>query len=188
MARPSRAGRSSLETAARATPPALSLFERSFAFALLANNNENPDESSSLRLFFQNFGALFNQTNGSEGLIQGRLPRARRHRQGGVWRCLQDHAPLRQEGSCSEARINKQATDFVFQILVWKEIDFGGMNEPEKEALVREVNLLRELQHPNIVRYYDRIIDRENATLYIVMEYCDGGDLATMIKRNKRYR
>ena len=72
------------------------------------------------------------------------------------------------------------------QILVWKEIEFGQMSEPEKESLVREVNLLRELQHPNIVRYYDRIIDREHALLYIVMEYCDGGDLASLIKRHTR--
>jgi len=47
--------------------------------------------------------------------------------------------------------------------------------------LVSEVNLLRELRHPNIVRYYDRIIDRSRTTLYIVMEYCDGGDLASLI-------
>ena len=88
----------------------------------------------------------------------------------------------------AEASNGSNKLTLLKQILVWKEIDFGGMNEPEKEALVREVNLLRELQHPNIVRYYDRIIDRENAKLYIVMEYCDGGDLASLIKRNKRHR
>jgi len=26
---------------------------------------------------------------------------------------------------------------------------------------VSEVNILRELKHPNIVRYYDRIIDKD---------------------------
>ncbi|KFW96270.1 Serine/threonine-protein kinase Nek2, partial [Phalacrocorax carbo] len=66
-------------------------------------------------------------------------------------------------------------------ILVWKELDYGSMTEAEKQMLVSEVNLLRELRHPNIVRYYDRIIDRSSTTLYIVMEYCDGGDLASLI-------
>ncbi|KFR09101.1 Serine/threonine-protein kinase Nek2, partial [Opisthocomus hoazin] len=66
-------------------------------------------------------------------------------------------------------------------ILVWKELDYGSMTEAEKQMLVSEVNLLRELRHPNIVRYYDRIIDRSRTTLYIVMEYCDGGDLASLI-------
>lgn len=71
----------------------------------------------------------------------------------------------------------------VLQILVWKELDYGSMGESEKQMLVSEVNLLRELKHPNIVRYYDRIIDRTNTTLYIVMEHCEGGDLSSLIAR-----
>ena len=39
------------------------------------------------------------------------------------------------------------------KILVWKEIRYGRMNEKEKSMLVSEVNILRELKHPNIVRY-----------------------------------
>lgn len=62
------------------------------------------------------------------------------------------------------------------------------MTETEKQMLVSEVNLLRELRHPNIVRYHDRIIDRSSTTLYIVMEYCDGGDLASLIARCTRER
>lgn len=54
--------------------------------------------------------------------------------------------------------------------------------------LVSEVNILRELHHPNIVKYYDRIIDRDNSKIYIVMEYCDGGDISTLIKNSKRER
>jgi serine/threonine protein kinase len=51
--------------------------------------------------------------------------------------------------------------------------------------LVSEVNILRELKHPNITRYYDRVIDKEQARLYIVMEYCAGGDLAALIKKQR---
>lgn len=42
------------------------------------------------------------------------------------------------------------------KILVWKELDYGRMNEKEKQQLVVEVNILRELKHAHIVRYYDR--------------------------------
>ena len=67
-------------------------------------------------------------------------------------------------------------------------MNYGKMGEKEKQQLVQEVNLLQKLRHPHIVRYYDRIIDRENTTLYIVMEYCEGGDLATLIKKCRKER
>lgn len=52
--------------------------------------------------------------------------------------------------------------------------------------LVSEVNILREVNHPNIVRYYDRIIDREHSKIFIVMEYCEGGDISTMIRSSRK--
>jgi NIMA (never in mitosis gene a)-related kinase len=42
------------------------------------------------------------------------------------------------------------------KILVWKELNYGKMSEREKQQLVSEVNIIRELRHPHIVRYYDR--------------------------------
>ena len=69
---------------------------------------------------------------------------------------------------------------------MWKEIDYGGMSEREKQLLVQEVNLLRELRHPHIVRYHDRVISRTTSTLYIIMEYCEGGDLAALIAKSRQ--
>lgn len=77
---------------------------------------------------------------------------------------------------------------FALKVLVWKELNYGSMTECEKQLLVSEVNLLRELKHPNIVQYYDRIIDRSVTTIYLVMEYCEGGDLSQLIARCKKER
>ncbi|OZJ02649.1 hypothetical protein BZG36_04405 [Bifiguratus adelaidae] len=71
------------------------------------------------------------------------------------------------------------------KILAAKEIDYRKMEEAEKLQLVQEVNILRELRHPYIVRYYERIVDKHNFMIYIIMEYCEGGDLAALIKRCK---
>lgn len=71
------------------------------------------------------------------------------------------------------------------QFLVWKALNYGKMNEREKQQLVSEVNILRELRHPNIVRYYDRLIDKKETKIYIIMEYCEGGDLGSLLKKAK---
>ena len=72
------------------------------------------------------------------------------------------------------------------KILVWKEIDYGKMEEKDKHHIISEINILRELHHPNIVKYYDRIIDKKNTKIYIMMEYCSGGDIGNLIKRCKK--
>jgi serine/threonine protein kinase len=43
------------------------------------------------------------------------------------------------------------------------------MSEKEKNQLVAEVNILRDLKHPNIVRYYDRYVDKPNGLIHIIM-------------------
>ncbi|XP_006888023.1 PREDICTED: serine/threonine-protein kinase Nek2-like [Elephantulus edwardii] len=100
----------------------------------------------------------------------------------------EDYEVLSTIGTGSYGRCHKIRRRSDGKILVWKELDYGSMTEAEKQMLVSEVNLLRELKHPNIVRYYDRIIDRTNTTLYIVMEYCEGGDLASVITKGTKER
>uniref|UniRef100_A0ABI7W7A2 non-specific serine/threonine protein kinase n=1 Tax=Felis catus TaxID=9685 RepID=A0ABI7W7A2_FELCA len=100
----------------------------------------------------------------------------------------EDYEVLHTIGAGSYGRCQKIRRKSDGKILVWKELDYGSMTEAEKQMLVSEVNLLRELKHPNIVRYYDRIIDRTNTTLYIVMEYCEGGDLASVITKGTKER
>uniref|UniRef100_A0AAV2K6M2 non-specific serine/threonine protein kinase n=1 Tax=Knipowitschia caucasica TaxID=637954 RepID=A0AAV2K6M2_KNICA len=101
-----------------------------------------------------------------------------------VW----DYEVLFTIGSGSYGRCQKIRRKSDGKVLVWKELDYGTMGDSEKQMLVSEVNLLRELRHPNIVRYYDRIIERSSSTLYIVMEHCEGGDLATLISQSIKDR
>ena len=72
------------------------------------------------------------------------------------------------------------------RLMVWKQINYGQMKEKEKQQLINEVNILRELKHENIVRYYDKILDKRNTTIYIIMEYCAGGDLSQVILKCKQ--
>ena len=47
------------------------------------------------------------------------------------------------------------------------------------DLLLREINVLREVDHPNIIKFYDTYEDSDH--IYIVMEYCSGGELFTKI-------
>ncbi|XP_031195092.1 serine/threonine-protein kinase Nek5 isoform X2 [Mastomys coucha] len=53
----------------------------------------------------------------------------------------------------------------------------------EKEASKNEVILLARMKHPNIVTFFSSF--QENSRLFIVMEYCDGGDLMQRIQRQR---
>ncbi|XP_034041908.1 serine/threonine-protein kinase Nek2-like [Thalassophryne amazonica] len=55
------------------------------------------------------------------------------------------------------------------------------MSKHLKDRLIQEISLLKELDHPNIVKYVDHFIKKKK--VYVVMEYCEGGDLAHAIKR-----
>jgi serine/threonine protein kinase len=67
-----------------------------------------------------------------------------------------------------------------------KVIKIRNIPKKEREATRMEVDLLRRLNHPNIVRYMDSFLSRNGDSLCICMEYCDGGDLASQIKAARR--
>ncbi|KJE94074.1 serine/threonine-protein kinase ULK3 [Capsaspora owczarzaki ATCC 30864] len=51
------------------------------------------------------------------------------------------------------------------------------------ENLDREVDILRLVKHPHIVQLYEIQASKEN--VYLIMEYCDGGDLSQFIRKKK---
>jgi len=63
---------------------------------------------------------------------------------------------------------------------VLKRINFEHMPEKDREHTMMEVDMLRSMNHPNIVKYKDHLMDDQN--LYIIMGYCEGGDLHAKIK------
>ncbi|XP_058035900.1 serine/threonine-protein kinase Nek5 isoform X2 [Ahaetulla prasina] len=65
------------------------------------------------------------------------------------------------------------------QQCVIKEINLTKMPRKEKESSKKEATLLAKMKHPNIVAFYDSLQEKNN--LYIMMEYCDGGDLMKRI-------
>ena len=59
-------------------------------------------------------------------------------------------------------------------------------NAELKEYALEEVQLLSRLDHPNIVRYKEFF--RNGSILHLVMEYCNGGDLAAFLLSMKQIK
>jgi NIMA (never in mitosis gene a)-related kinase len=64
---------------------------------------------------------------------------------------------------------------------VAKKIILEGLEPKEQENCMMEVNLMKNLDHPNIVKYKESFLTAH--LLVIIMEYCEVGDLAYHIKR-----
>ncbi|GMF12109.1 unnamed protein product [Phytophthora lilii] len=60
------------------------------------------------------------------------------------------------------------------------------LSAKERDQSFREVELLAKLKHPNVVEYNENFV--VDNVLYIVMAYCDGGDLADKIKEQQKIR
>lgn len=63
-----------------------------------------------------------------------------------------------------------------------KEIDKKQLNPKISESLLKEISILRTINHPNIIRLLEAIETED--WIYLVLEYCEGGDLAAYIHRH----
>lgn len=54
----------------------------------------------------------------------------------------------------------------------------------EIDQLLDEINILKSLDHPNIVKYYETYENQKY--MYIVMEYCPGGELFDVIAQKAK--
>lgn len=85
------------------------------------------------------------------------------------------------EGSFGKAVLVKSTEDGRHYVI--KEINISRMSDKERQESRREVAVLANMKHPNIVQYKESF--EENGSLYIVMDYCEGGDLFKRINAQK---
>lgn len=68
-------------------------------------------------------------------------------------------------------------------VKIFKKSEFS-QEEIESRFVFGEVEILKSLDHPNILKVYEYFEDPEH--FYIVMEYCEGGDIFDKIEQNGR--
>ncbi|KAI8914312.1 kinase-like domain-containing protein [Gorgonomyces haynaldii] len=61
--------------------------------------------------------------------------------------------------------------------------DMNLPRQPRKDMIVNEIRIMKESQHPSIVNYVDSFLVKDS--LWVVMEYMEGGMLTDIIEREK---
>ena len=74
--------------------------------------------------------------------------------------------------------IRRIATDENYAL---KTIDMKNLTEKEKNSALREVEFLRVITGPTIIKFHESFIENQN--IHIVMEYAEGGSLAQLIHK-----
>lgn len=88
-------------------------------------------------------------------------------------------------GSGSYGKVFKAADkkDATMQIAI-KVINKKKLDAEDLESLKNEVKLMQQVDHPNIVKYYETYDDEKY--IYLCMELCTGGDLYTLVDKKKK--
>jgi calcium-dependent protein kinase len=87
------------------------------------------------------------------------------------------------EGAIGEVRLGKEKDSKTTRAL--KFINKGKFKKSESKAVMTEVTILSQLDHPNIVKLYEFYEEPKNYCL--VMELCTGGELFDGIVANKNF-
>ncbi|XP_021349769.1 serine/threonine-protein kinase Nek4-like isoform X2 [Mizuhopecten yessoensis] len=85
------------------------------------------------------------------------------------------------KGSYGEVTLARHKRDKKQYVL--KKINLKKASKRERSSAEQEAKLLSKLKHPNIVSYKDSF--EKDGTLFIAMQYCEGGDLYNKLKENK---
>jgi len=98
---------------------------------------------------------------------------------------LNDFKIVKKLGVGSYSSVYKIIRDTDGLVYALKKIKMGNLTEKEQENSLNEVRILASISHPHIITYKEAFIDEPSASLWIVMEYADDGDLFQKIMKNQ---
>ena len=96
---------------------------------------------------------------------------------------LEDYEKIKRIGKGSYSSVYKVKNKNTNLIRAMKIIP-KNFQKDNKEIL-REINILKNLDHPNVMKIYEFLEDEHN--YYLIQEFCDEGDLETALDNKKIY-
>jgi len=86
-------------------------------------------------------------------------------------------------GSYGKVFLAENKKDKSIKIAI-KVINKSGMSESDLQDLRQEVSVMQQVDHPNIVKYYETYDDKKY--VYLCMELCQGGELLDKITKTNK--
>ncbi|KAK0753089.1 MAP kinase [Schizothecium vesticola] len=83
-------------------------------------------------------------------------------------------------GAVTKCKLRGGKTLFALKIIT------TNPDDDVKRQIIRELNFNKECASEHICRYYGAYVDPANATIFIAMEFCEGGSLDSIYKEVKR--
>jgi NIMA (never in mitosis gene a)-related kinase len=93
---------------------------------------------------------------------------------------LDDYEIIKQIGSGTYSVVFQVRCKLTGNFFAMKEIKFDRLSSKEKEYTKTEVKILKEIHHPNLIRYEKSFTENQN--FYIIMELATDGDLQKKIQ------
>ena len=73
------------------------------------------------------------------------------------------------------------------KIYAMKQIDLSKIGtDKEKKLCIQEIDILKELKHPNINKYHKTL--KKNDCIYIIMEFMNNADISSFINAHKKFK
>ncbi len=69
---------------------------------------------------------------------------------------------------------------------VYKKVDISDKDNEMTKIILKEIDILKKINHPNIVALYEAIISKDNKYIEILTEFVDDGDLQMKIDNYKK--
>lgn len=88
---------------------------------------------------------------------------------------MQDFLVVSQLGRGSNGTVYKVKSKLNNKEYVLKKINLKNLTIAHQREAFKEAKILKQMKHSHIIRYYHSF--RDDGSLYIIMEYAEGGDL-----------